>query len=94
MIYELKSFEDVFNKVPAERIEVCMKEITALITQAKATRTLANSLGLEIEFPEILTWTDDDKGEVCLEITDDSGELLLALDSVIAHDERAEVSPS
>jgi len=35
--YLLRSFADVFEKVPVDRIEACMREITALLVQAKRT---------------------------------------------------------
>jgi hypothetical protein len=73
--YELVTIKDIFDKVPADRIELCMKEIAAGMAQAKGVFEVLSSLakdmgaeeaGTELKWPEKVTWIDDDKGEITM----------------------------
>lgn len=68
--YEIKTIQDIFEKVPTGRVKDCMAEITEMILQAKlmlhAHELGAQLLGGEVSFafPETLHWVDDGRGEV------------------------------
>ena len=73
MNYELATLKDVFEKVPADRIEDCMKELATGMAQAKAMRELLTIAGSEIagkevvcdmEWPDAVTWMDDGAGKI------------------------------
>jgi len=70
MEYKLTTIKDIFDKVPADRIEVCCKEIGLVLTQAKQVQEIARGIGelQNIDGSVILvdefTWIDDDKGEI------------------------------
>lgn len=75
MQYELATLKDVFEKVPADRIEDCMKELAIGMAQAKAMRELLTLAGSEIaeaevvcdmQWPEPVTWVDDGAGKIDL----------------------------
>lgn len=76
--YELTTINDIFNKVPLDRIETCMKELTSLLIQAKATeltiKHAAENSGIDVDdkmifkLPETHSWIDDNKGEISMDI--------------------------
>lgn len=76
--YELTTINDIFNKVPLDRIETCMKELTLLLIQAKAIeitiKTGAENSGIDVgdnmifKLPETHSWIDDNKGEISMDI--------------------------
>lgn len=72
MNYELRTLKDVFDKVPANRIMLCMQEIGQAMAQAKATKETLEAMAdasastVEVAWPESCTWLDDDEGEVTL----------------------------
>jgi len=75
MTYQLTTLADVFNKVPADKIELCMAEIGLAMALAKAT-----SIDLEVQmvWPEVTEWIDDGKGEVGFDLVDANGQNILA----------------
>lgn len=73
MKYELATLKDVFEKVPADRIQDCMKELATGMAQAKAMRELLMIAGSELagaevvcdmQWPEPVTWIDDGNGKI------------------------------
>lgn len=71
--YELTTIRDIFEKVPADRIQDCCRELGTLLAQSKALSDLleaaGNSIGHSAEvarmkMPDTITWTDDGKGEL------------------------------
>lgn len=75
MQYELTTIKDIFDNVPASKIETCLKEMAAGMVQAKHMNEILKTTAEEltgheiekaIEWPEICTWIDDDKGEIHL----------------------------
>ena len=71
--YELKTLKDIFDKVPADRLDVCMQELCQGIKQAQAARqrmeVVAQMLGggkdnVSAFWPETSTWVDDGLGNV------------------------------
>lgn len=88
--YELVTIKDIFDKVPAERISDCCKELGQMLTQARyqlqmVEAAVAVVLGEEInmaeafKFPDSVTWTDDGKGEIKTSMVDGEGAQLLSI---------------
>ena len=71
MEYELTTIKDIFIKVPADKIEQCIKELGVMLVEAKAMVNIFEICG-EIcgekeqvcRFPDTIVWVDDDKKEV------------------------------
>lgn len=75
--YELTTIQDILDKVPADRIQECCREIGQGLAQAALMRDLATSCGAEIigiQWP--IVWADDGKHEVdaILSAKDENGE--------------------
>jgi len=72
--YTLATIKDIFELIPADRVDDCMYELTQLIKQAQAVngliQTIANDLGTntKVVFPDSLVWKDDKKGTLDLHI--------------------------
>lgn len=62
--YEIRSFRDVFEKVPAEKILICLFEIGKVMVYNKALAEQAGVKITDLHWPEVSTWIDDDKGEI------------------------------
>ncbi len=70
--YDISTIKDVFEKVPTERVEPCMRELTALILEVKAhqgsaaqaAKRLDPRASAQVKFPEVVTWVDDGAGMV------------------------------
>lgn len=83
--YELTTINDIFNKVPLDRIETCMKELTVLLIQAKAIEVTikhgAENSGIDVDdkmifkLPESHSWIDDYKGEISMDIASNGDKL-------------------
>lgn len=84
--YELRTIKDIFDKVPADRIEDCLAELTVIMVQAKhleaamceaAGAVTGNKPDKAFEWPETSTWIDDGKGELTARVvTKDNEEIL------------------
>ena len=81
MKYELKTIRDIYEKIPIDRIDDCLKELAIAIKQAKATIGLLKEVEKDISgkepqvfadnnsrFPDVITWNDDGKGEILTHI--------------------------
>ena len=82
MEYKITTIRDIFNKVPTDKVEQCMKELATGIIQAQSMNELfcdvAGALQGErpdyaVEWPETSIWIDDDKGEIDLSFVGDDG---------------------
>lgn len=75
--YELTTIRDIFDKVPADRIQECCEELGILLAQTKATASLAGypTECVTIDLP--IVWADDGKGELSMELENDNGEALV-----------------
>ncbi len=69
--YKLRTIKDIFDQVPADRIEECMKELTTLICSSKhmaetVRLVMSDTQGKEIPqlyaFPDEIVWKDDGNG--------------------------------
>ena len=69
-IYELTTIQDIFEKVPADRIKLCCAELGTLLAVNKETIALLEMVGedvgcpLPFKFGKPLKWIDDGKGEL------------------------------
>lgn len=75
--YELLTIQDIFDKVPADRIQDCCSELGQALAQTAALRDLAVAVGAEcigLQWP--LVWKDDGQGKVGTSVhaQDESGE--------------------
>lgn len=75
--YELHTIQDIFDKVPADRIPDCCRELGQALASTAMLRDLAVACGAQvvgIEWP--MVWRDDDKGEITsvLHARDGNGE--------------------
>jgi len=75
--YELTTLKDIFNNVPIDRVEDCMKELAALLIQAKtidmsmravAHLTAGDAADVRTEWPEPVIWVDDGEGNIVTDI--------------------------
>lgn len=71
--YELTTIRDIFDKVPADRIPDCCRELGTLLAQSKGLAELiqctGDAIGIDeaqrlMKMPETFTWVDDGKGEI------------------------------
>jgi len=74
MKYELESITDIFNKIPTDRVEIFMKELTDAVLQAKLTIDVARFIEPDFEITQAkpFIWDDDDKGEVMVTVSLDN----------------------
>jgi hypothetical protein len=70
--YQLTTLRDVFEKVPVDKIELCMSEIARSMVLAKNLHGLAQSLSptekVVAVWPETSEWIDDGKGVVGVDV--------------------------
>lgn len=71
--YELTTIRDIFEKVPADRIQDCCRELGTMLAQSKALSGLLETVGdgiglsaddIRLKRPDTITWVDDGKGEL------------------------------
>jgi hypothetical protein len=68
--YKLRTIKDIFDLVPAARVDVCMRDLTTLMIQSRAmSELLTAAVGISEtvsawKFPEEIVWRDDGEGEV------------------------------
>ena len=78
--YKLTTLQDILDKVPADRIEDCMKELATMFTDAKGLcEVTLKGQGKEYEagditLPEFITWIDDGKGDIQAIMEPEDGE--------------------
>jgi hypothetical protein len=76
--YELTTLLDIFENVPTNKVNQCMNEIAVLMIQCKACdksmkdlayTTTGDTYNIECRWPETITWVDDGKGEVIVDVS-------------------------
>lgn len=94
MQYELVTIKDIFEKVPADKIQICMAEIATGLSQAAAMRDLFKHVaehvseqeGIDgtaiVKCPDVFTWVDDGKGEVDVTFTA-NGEQVMKTQTIV-----------
>lgn len=77
--YELSTLKDIFEKVPADKIDCCLKELAVMMKQTHAMNEIIgcamDASVMEkpqnvLTWPDSVTWIDDDKGIVETNIID------------------------
>lgn len=86
-IYEIRTLRDIYNLPSYEAVETCLKEISVLILQTRATNDLCAEAGkkmglpegsIYIPFLEKVDWIDDGKGMLDVSyVAEGSGDTLL-----------------
>lgn len=78
--YKLRTLRDVFDTIPTDRIQLCMREIADGFIRAKQVcevlNAAAEALGEpapEFRLPDELEWIDNDEGVITVNIGDGSG---------------------
>lgn len=101
--YRFSTFQELVDRVPADRIRVCMSELGAILGTAKATTELTYAtachlakkepLVLEsvITLPAEFEWMDDGKEELTATMMNPEGERLFGVN--ITNDTTNERSP-
>lgn len=83
MQYELTTLKDVFDKVPADRIETCLHELSVAMCEAKALSgamdcvakgRLGDGAECTLLWPDTSIWEDDGAGEITLNVVDKAGD--------------------
>ena len=69
--YQLTTIKDIFDKVPADRIETCLMEMARNMLYAK---NLGDLIGAPIELREPFEWVDDGKEDQTITIHDQKGD--------------------
>lgn len=74
----MKTLVDIFEKIPLDRIEIVMEELTQLLVIAKGKANIVNDIAKKVtkektgktkeviykaKFPEQIEWIDDEKGD-------------------------------
>ena len=97
--YELRTLKDVYEQVPLEKIELCMREIAEGMVLARKLVELMNATAKAIDkdaapqdiWPEACTWIDDGKEEKTINVTDAAtGQQAFSLEVRAAQDTRVE----
>lgn len=73
-VYELTTIQDIFDKVPTERIQECCRELGLLLAQTKAMAGIAAPTDFSLVFT--IEWTDDGLGDVTTSIECMDGEVV------------------
>ena len=75
--YKIRTIQDIYNKIPSDKIDVFFEEFKTGVIQAQFVRDMtveiAGTLDIEnqIQFPDEITWIDDDVGDVICNIQTD-----------------------
>lgn len=88
--YELTTIKDIFDKVPADKMAACLDELSEMMRQAKILKDSFGIIGQAFIFPDSITWIDDSKGEVTLNVVDiDSQEKVATMKTTLAQPKEA-----
>ena len=78
--YKFRTFQELVDVVPTDRIRDCMDELKIVLSSAKAGAEIAyEAAGVEpvgriVEIPEELEWIDDGKGTIDLTMATSDGQ--------------------
>ena len=99
--YELRTLKDVYEQVPPEKIELCMREIAEGMVLARELAELMNATAKVIDkdaapqgiWPEACTWIDDGKEEKTINVIDEAtGQQAFSLK--VRADQKTEANPA
>ena len=85
--YPISTLRDIFNLPTIEQMETCLDEIKTCMMQGRVandlTVSLARKAGMDIdrafEWPEVMDWIDDGKGECGTTYVTPDGEKLFSM---------------
>ena len=85
MEYQISTLRDIFEKIPTDKLDVFMKELTKTLQNAKTVndsmcdiaRALGQDVNVAFEWPEHITWIDDGKGNIKTTFGFDKHELVI-----------------
>ena len=90
--YPIRTLRDIFELPTYEHMETCLKELSKIMLQARATNDLfaavIESNGVKVKdgacfkWPEVTEWEDDGKGEVGADYLDHEGKPVLTMRTV------------
>lgn len=100
LVFPLTTLRDIFNLPTFDQMVVCLDELKECMMQARATNdlmvALVNEKGHDVkkafEWPEVLEWKDDGKGDVGTAYAGPDGKELFSMS--IKRDPENETSPS
>jgi hypothetical protein len=90
--YQIRTIADIYKNVPADRIQLCMTELGAALSQAASIRDLlfataeqltGQKIDASIELPEAMEWIDDGKGELDLKFVTSKDDEFISLHTKI-----------
>ena len=76
--YRLTTLRDVYERVPADKLALCMREIAEGMEHAKALEQLMDASASAIQpgasaatiWPDVCEWIDDGKEDKTINVTD------------------------
>lgn len=80
--YQLTTLKDIYDKVPADRIGVLLRELGIAMHRAKtitellgvtASSIAGSKVEYTIEWPDVFTWVDDGEGTINVKVIDEDG---------------------
>lgn len=93
-VYPLRTLKDIFELPSYEHMERCLDELKTVMLQARATNDLFAGMmehqgkpmpgGKCFEWPDVLDWNDDGKGEIGADYVGPDGKTLLTVRTVKA----------
>lgn len=81
--YKFKTIKDLYEKVPVDRIETCLKELAVILIQSKhlenamclATNEITGKMpDRAFAFPDEIVWVDDGEAELTSRVVTKEGE--------------------
>lgn len=73
---KIRTLKDLFEKVPSEKLGKAMRELTVLMHETHAVNAACAAEGVPpVQFPDEIEWTDDDRGEVTINLSDPAGDI-------------------
>lgn len=88
MDHELRTIKDIFDKVPEDRIEDCLKELGIALRQALRMKSVIATISGQAAadqfvWPDALTWRDDGKRTIEITVTDELKSAGISLTTVL-----------
>ena len=64
--YELYTIQDILEKIPTDKLKICMKELTEMLLQAKISFDVLKTFDSSpiCKLPNPIIWEDDGKGNI------------------------------
>lgn len=86
-VFPLRTLRDIFDLPTFDQMETCLDELKECMMQARATNdlmvALVNEKGHDVkkafEWPEVLEWKDDGKGEVATQYGGPDGKVMIEM---------------